>query len=102
MAGRYWTTGEIATLKALLRAGTRMSEIARKLDRTPMSIYRARVAYLDHTAKPRVTEAEAQRARAAWAQGRTIKEIAKATGRYKATVSRMLVGVRKYDEHHAR
>ena len=65
MACKYWTTSEIATLKALLRAGTRMSEIARKLDRTPMSIYRARVAYLNHTPKPHVSEAEVERARAA-------------------------------------
>jgi predicted transcriptional regulator len=102
MAGRYWKTSEIASLNALLRVRTPMSEIARKLDRTPMSIYRARVAYLHHKAKPRVTEAEAQQASALWAAGRTIEEIAEATGRYKATVHRMLVGVRMHGERHTR
>ena len=102
MAGRWWKKSELVTLRELLRVKTPMSEIARKLDRTPMSIYRARVAYLHHKAKPRVTEAEAQQARALWAAGRTIEEIAAATGRYKMTVRRMLVAVRMHGERHAR
>jgi IS30 family transposase len=102
MVARYWKTSEVATLKALLRAGTPMPEIARKLDRTPGSIYGARVRYLGYKGQSQVTDAEADRARAAWAEGRTIKQIAEATGRTPEKVSRMLVGVRKYDEHQTR
>ena len=102
MPNRYWKTSELASLRELLRVETPISEIARKLNRTPRSIYGARVAFLHHKAKPRVTEAEAQQARVLWAAGRTIEEIAEATGRYKTTVRRMLVGVRMHGDRHAR
>lgn len=102
MPNRYWKTSELASLRELLRVETPMSEIARKLNRTQRSIYGARVAFLHHKAKPRVTEAEAEQARALWAAGRTIEEIAEATGRYKTTVRRMLVGVRMHGDRHAR
>jgi DNA-binding CsgD family transcriptional regulator len=102
MVGRYWKTSEIATLKALLRVRTPMPEIVRNLNRTEGSIYSARVRYLGYEAQPKVTESEVQQACAAWAAGRTIKEIAEATGRSPEKVSRMLVGVRKNREHQTR
>ena len=102
MVGRYWKTGEVATLKALLQVGTPMREIASQLERTPGSIYGARVKYLGHKSQSHVTDAEVEQARAAWAEGRTIKQIAEATGRTPEKVSRMLVGIRKYDEHQTR
>ena len=50
----------------------------------------------------RTTEIKTEQARALWAQGRTVKEIATAIGRHPVTVIRALEGVRKPGEHHAR